>query len=690
VIFSGEPTFTGFIKLDDTSTWLAMTDRVLSHGHSLAGLPLSTYEATLYYNLAGAEPVGSLLAWGIGHQIVGQDLAWTFQPYLAFLGAMTALAGWSLVRLLVRSRVLCGFVVFVAAQATLIYGYSLWGGVKEVAAAWALAVTAAATMPIFDSGARVRSFLPLAAGVFATLGVLGWGGAVWLPAVLLAAGLWAFWVWWCAQARLQLGALAVVTVGGIVGLILGANAFLAANGPLTTNTLGNLAHPLSGFQAFGIWPATDFRVDPPRAAGLTYLLIALVILAACLGAAWAWRSRAWSAALYLVSAGIGVLIVSAKGGPWVQGKAFAIASPAPLLLALAGAAVLIEAPPGLLAWERRSRITRLVGGRHAVGLSVCALLAVGVLWGNVLNYGHVTLAPYGQMSELSYIGQRFAGPGPTMINENEPYAGRHFLRDMAAESPSDLRVRQDQLRGGALLQEGQYADLDQFALQGLLVYRTIVMRTSPVASRPPAPYHLVYNGKWYQVWQKPPGAQRPVVDLLPLGSKFNPAGVPACSSVLDLAREAGGSGLLAAAGRAAPTGIAVPGRLPNGNTVERFQVATPGVYEIWLGGSVVGHLVTSVDGKQIGSTHEVLDEPGGYLPLGRLRLRPGLHTVVLSYSGTSLAPGSAGPGNANDPFTDGPLEISPPPGNVPLTYVTPNHYRTLCGKAWDWIEALGP
>src|SRR5947208_16314300 len=38
VLATGEPTFTGYVKLDDTATWMAMIDRVLGHGHSLAGL----------------------------------------------------------------------------------------------------------------------------------------------------------------------------------------------------------------------------------------------------------------------------------------------------------------------------------------------------------------------------------------------------------------------------------------------------------------------------------------------------------------------------------------------------------------------------------------------------------------------------------------------------------------------------
>ena len=42
VLLSGQATFTGFIKLDDTSTWLGFTDQVMSHGREVASVPQST------------------------------------------------------------------------------------------------------------------------------------------------------------------------------------------------------------------------------------------------------------------------------------------------------------------------------------------------------------------------------------------------------------------------------------------------------------------------------------------------------------------------------------------------------------------------------------------------------------------------------------------------------------------------
>src|SRR5207237_1372206 len=58
-ILSGRATFDGYIKLDDTATYLAMLDRIETHGHDLSGLAPSTYEATLHTSLAFGYPVGS-------------------------------------------------------------------------------------------------------------------------------------------------------------------------------------------------------------------------------------------------------------------------------------------------------------------------------------------------------------------------------------------------------------------------------------------------------------------------------------------------------------------------------------------------------------------------------------------------------------------------------------------------------
>jgi len=91
VVLSGQATFAGYITLDDTSTFLGLTDRVMSHGRDISGLAPSTYERVLDVNLAHGYPVGSFMPFGIGHVLVGQDVAWLFQPAIVFCAALLAL-----------------------------------------------------------------------------------------------------------------------------------------------------------------------------------------------------------------------------------------------------------------------------------------------------------------------------------------------------------------------------------------------------------------------------------------------------------------------------------------------------------------------------------------------------------------------------------------------------------------------
>jgi hypothetical protein len=695
VLATGDPTFTGYVKLDDTATWMAMTDGVLAHGHSLAHLAPSTYQATLGAYLGGGEPVGALLPWGIGHQLAGQDLAWTFQPYLALLGAMLALSLWPLADRLVPSPRLRALVVFAAAQSALIYGYSLWGGIKELAAAVMLPLVVASAIPVLEQRARVRSFVPLAIACLAMLSVLAYGGAVWLPLVLAAVAVFAFWTWSRSAGRLWLAGLLALAAVLAALLVRGGLTFAQANGALTGGELGNLLHPLNGFQLFGIWPAADFRIDPPDATTLAYVLIALAIAAGTVALVVAWRRRSWTLWLYLASGLVGIALVSARGSPWVQAKAIAIASPAALLASLVGAAVLLEGRPWARAREVRAdaeapRSKGAMLASRALGAAALAAVCGGVLWSNATAYHHVTLAPYAQFRELQHIGDEFAGRGPTLLNEYQPYGARHFLRRMDAESPSELRRRTIPLRSGQLLPKAGYADLDQFQLPALLVYRTIVIRTSPVASRPPQPYRLVDAGTWYQVWQRPLRPSRPVLASIPLGNAVDPTGVASCAVVTSLARSTPTGGLVVAASAERPQVMSVPSPLPVGETAASFVARAAGRYQVWLGGSFFRLLRVDLDSIRTASSHQQLNEAGEWTPLGSAALGPGRHAVTLSYGDATLYPGSGGPGGAGPFFPVGPLAVVRASTPRPLTYVAPSAARSLCGARWDWIESLGP
>jgi hypothetical protein len=142
VILSGEATFLGYVRLDDTATWLGLTDQLFSHGRNLSSLSeQSTYwlEMNSYLNQAG-YPAGAFMLLGIGHWITGIDSAWIFQPDLAVCAAALALCCYELLGPVLSSAWLRAFAAFIASQSALLFGYAAWGGIKELTAAFLLAL----------------------------------------------------------------------------------------------------------------------------------------------------------------------------------------------------------------------------------------------------------------------------------------------------------------------------------------------------------------------------------------------------------------------------------------------------------------------------------------------------------------------------------------------------------------------
>ncbi len=189
IVLSGEATIAGYIELDDTATWLALTDRVMEHGRDLDGLEPSTYEATLAFNLGDGYPVGAFVPFGIAGALVGVDLAWLIQPYIAFLAVLLSLALWSLAKPLAGSPALRGAAAFVGAQPALLFGYYLWGGIKEVAAAALVAAIAAALAELVRRRGDPRLLAMPAILSGALVGVLSIGAGIWLAPLLAAAAL---------------------------------------------------------------------------------------------------------------------------------------------------------------------------------------------------------------------------------------------------------------------------------------------------------------------------------------------------------------------------------------------------------------------------------------------------------------------------------------------------------------------
>jgi hypothetical protein len=687
-VLSGQATFDGYVTLDDTSTWLAITDQVMQHGRSLAGLQPSTYEAALnsYISQSG-YPAGSFLPLGIGGKLLGQDIAWLFQPTIAFAAAMLALGVYGLLDEIVASARLRALAAFIAAQPALLYGYGVWSGIKELTSAALIALFAAqlAVVAQLPKDARRRRaiamVLPLSVTIAAELDAVSAGGFAWLAPALAAAAVLAIRVdlhAFAVRATSLIGSSIVLSIPALVIASALYRAETSTSSLTSSSEIGNLIHPLSYVQLLGIWPSGDFRVDPPgRNLDTAYVLMAVLCAAAAFGLWWAWRRRAWGLLLYVGTLLAGCALLIPKGSPWVDGKALATASPAIVLAGMAGAAAIFER------------------GRRVEAAVLALAIGGGVVWSNVLAYHGVWLAPRPQLAELATIGDRFAGDGPTLMTEYQPYGVRHFLRRMDPEATAELRTRVDPLLDGQPLAKGGYADLDQFQLDGVEAYHSLVLRRSPTESRPPSNYQRVWTGRYYEVWQQVASAPG-IVKHLGLGNASQPGGVAQCSAVMQMAQ--GATRLLAIprapviyvdlAGALHPptwTASGVGAVVPTGGgTVEtNINVPTTGWYHLWLAGSFRDGINLSVDGRRAADERDMLNNNGQYTPFGRLFLSAGSHQLTLDYSGPDLRPGSGGP-----QFAFGPVALTRDTDDGPMLSVTPARARTLCGKSLDWIESL--
>jgi hypothetical protein len=717
VLLYGHPTWTGYLRLDDTATWFNVVDNVMAHGRSVAGLPSSTYTLVMSGDVGAAYPLGAFMGLGVTHALAGQDVAWVFAPYLAWCGASLGLCVYALAEPLIATPWRRAVVAFLAAQPALLYGYALWGGIKELTSAWMVALGAALVVPLIrERPARGRELLGLAVAAGALATTLSVGAAGWMfPAFVLVLAGWLWRArrerrrgWWRGPATstawlVGLTAACAIPLWAVIGTFLSNDQGLFNAGQDMATRIGNLDQPLSGFQLAGIWTIGDFRLTAP--AFPTGPLVALVIVVALVAIGYtAWRRQFG----LLAYAGIALFSVTvfwlAGSTPWVMGKSLAISSPALLAVALIGAGML---------WAR-----------SRWGVLLVVILAFGVLWSNVRGYHDALLAPYQRMSELAHIGGLLDGKGPTFINDYEVYADRHFERAGAPTEPAEYRPANLPTTRGILLVKTAYADLDSFALSTLYPYRSIVVRNSPVESRPPSIYKLIYRGTYYELYQRPAVPRQRIILHYPLGDQgtypycgaaengptlalcgIAPAAVPACSEVQRLGRLAAASnGSLVAYQRPLPVvirgdDVRWPGLWYHDNTGHALTANTPGTavahivlpnsqtYELWLGGLFARGFNVAVDGRPLGLVANQISDIDGYVPVARLRLSAGVHTVAITYPSAGLGPGS---GDNTYTTLD---QIGFQPLDSPATQmlqVSPSQAKTLCGRPLDWIEVVAP
>ncbi len=248
---------------------------------------------------------------------------------------------------------------------------------------------------------------------------------------------------------------------------------------------------------------------------------------------------------------------------------------------------------------------------------------------------------------------------------------------------------------------GQTYDLDDLPSALVNRFATIVVRRSPFKSRPPAQFALASRGTYYDVWRRTPGS--PIAHLhLGLGAPGQPSVVPACRAVGRFAAHArrSGSQTLRYAARGA-NGDAEPAQIRRstlatlppagtsigfdgpGSVTAHVTLASAGSYRLWVQGDAGRSLRATVDGSPAGTVRNASGGDGNTIAYDVRTLTAGPHTIVLTRGGGSLAPGDGAP-TLVQRIALAPLAADAAPvHSVPLA-----HWRTLCGRPLDWVEAL--
>jgi hypothetical protein len=707
VLAYGHPDFLGYGVDGDPVFHFLLTREVLAHGYrSIATLPYQSYEAVLLMQgyLTSAYPLGGDVAIGALRPLAGQDIPWIYDPFLATALSFGGLALFELLRGAVRSRPLRALCAFIAAQAGLAYSFFLISSIKELLTTWLITLFIVLGARILRRPPSARSLAPLLVVAAAELYVLAVPAVAWLavPAAV-------FVVLSLVRVRGSLrrprprsvAALAVALAGGAAiaypVLSSAATSFQVTTSVLgstanTDNALGNLLAPLNLWQVMGIWPNGNYRHPITLHVAIVYTLLWLAVGSAVLGALWTIRRRAWGPLVLLLGNGITAWVLLERSTPYAASKVMTILSITAVLAAMLGAVALHDLVRPWLGW------------------TLAAVISLAVLWTNSESLRQAPLGPGARMAELTTINSRFRGEGPTYYDLWDFEWPAYFLRSMGPYLP---HINGDSAppAGSAVrsLPQLQYPwDLGDVTYGFQNAFKMIVIGRSPLATRPPADYRLVYQGRYYDVFRRstsPTVLSHVVAGDAADAPLYHPPAL-SCRAITRLGAQARTDHARLAF--AAPTVVAsvkatqslhpftwVPlpvlaDPTPDGLTLKptggiltaEIRVPSAGRYTVWVQGSLTQKVTISIARRRVGSVAQQIGPGGLFAEVGTVSLPAGRQPVILDRAAESPFV----PSGPDDSL--GELAISRS-GNPPsVQTIAPADAHSLCGRRLQWIEIV--
>jgi hypothetical protein len=724
VLLAGRVSMSSFMTLSDSAVHLIGADFLIRHGQHYTHLDLrNSYGQFInnYYNTS--YPSGADTLFGGSAFLLGLSLMWAFQPFNAFMLATAAGPAWLLARRMGLRGGWAALATLSAVVPALVYAYELFGSVKEITALpMILTLGALVVAHRHWLGEGARRAIPFGLVVAAGISALGVAFGAWALAAALVlavviagqlvgrrprAGEGTPWVrgWRSTEVRgtadvrrradgrrsMEGRRVALLLGTGAVAALIGAwptwsdlsGSLKVANEIASTTNSGNLASPLRAEQVLGVWLNGSYKLAPSASAlTLTHLLLALTLIAAVLGAVNLLRLRAHALAGWIALMLVAWLAITHWVTTWGSAKTLMLTSPVVVLLAWGGVGALRSAP------------------RRAVSLGLAGALSVALLGGVVasdaMQYRASDLAPSARYEELASLNARFAGRGPTLFTDFDEYS-MYELRDLDVGGPDF--VYPPPAVAGAAGGYGQPVDLEKLAPAALRAYPLILTRVDPSASRPPAAYRLLWQGRYYHVWGRRSDGSAALQHVALSGSPS-----VQCATIQRVAQAPGAvSGERLVASQAS---IIVRIRLARsthpsdwgrerkalvighpGTLRARFTLPSAGTWDVWVQGDIMPSVQLGVDGRTLASISGQLSGNSlvpDTIPAIPVQLDAGAHTLTLIRTSPGLRPGDTGSVVLDAIFlTPAGSGSSPTLRSVPVS-----RWKSLCGSEYQWVELL--
>ncbi len=697
VFLTGSVGWSGYTRIVDIAFQFDFAQHLADAGRVAPAHGDSSYNIVVAKLIGIGYPGGSQATLGAMAKLIGANVAWCYQSFLAFTAAMGAVAIFSILGRVTRNPLMRCVGAAVAIQPNILYGYALEAGIKELTTATMLLLVIACFAERLPGEGTRRAVLPSAVAVSAAFGAFSLGVAPWLGLLLVslfaislrARGRRGYTITcWAVFAAIAI----VISLPGLITALKLANIAGSAVGGVVDLGLGNLAAPVSRWASAGVYLTGDYRY-PLAHVTASHVFDLIVIAVAAVGVLLAALRRRWVIVALGAVAPLALFYFIEHSTAWIQLKSFTITAAFAVTLAFCGAAALQASKPR---WMR------------ALGWLAGAAVAAGVLYGNALIYHDTTLAPGARYHDLAAIGSRYAGHGPA-LDPTFDESAEFLLRGEKATSLVNPANFTFQVRAGVPAPPGGQSfvwDLNQLVPSFLQSFPLIIQPRNPAGSRAPSNYDLIEETRYFEVWRRDrPSAT--VVEHLPLSNLPHERSAIYCRDIVAHARAAG-PGAQVAYAMTSLTGVANPVTgihpdywrtagpstlLATGAGTDEMKVTLPRTarYAISLAGSVGRPLVFYLDGRRLTTLGYEERYPNQFLLLGDAELRAGVHTLRVVRGNGSLHPGSGDPSIETIGRTIGAIVFNVEDSSSNKVFVAPaSRAAQVCSApvGYEWMEVL--